>query len=71
MKVEKSKKALDLEFHDMEEKLNEMQAAYNKAITEKKKFEADAIAASDELHEAKYELKNAEEKVKKILLIVK
>lgn len=43
-----------------------MQAAYNKVLTEKKKFEADAIAATDELYEAKYELKNAEEKVKNL-----
>jgi hypothetical protein len=48
----------------MEEKLNEMSSALNKAISEKKKYEADALAASDELNEAKYELKNVEEKVK-------
>jgi hypothetical protein len=40
-----------------------MQTTYNKSITEKKKFEADAISASDELHETKFELKNADDKV--------
>jgi len=54
---------LENEFHELEEKLNELQTTYNKSITERKKFEADAISASDELHETKFELKNADDKV--------
>lgn len=52
-----------MDYHDLEDKLNELQTAYNKAVAERKKFEADAVAASDELHEAKFELKATEEKV--------
>jgi hypothetical protein len=63
IKIEKVKKTLDLEYHDLEEKLNEVQASLNRAIAEKKKFEADAVAASDELQEVKYELRTADEKV--------
>ena len=52
-----------MECHELEEKYTESQSALSRAISERKKFEADAVAASDELHEAKFELKNAEEKV--------
>lgn len=62
-RLEKTKKSLELEYHDLEEKYSELQAACNRAIAERKKFESDAISASDELHEFKFELKSAEEKV--------
>ena len=63
-KCDKAKKTLEFEFHDLEEKLTEAQSSCNRAHAERKKFEADAIAASDELHEVKFELKGAEEKVR-------
>lgn len=65
-RVEKVKKSLDFEYHDLEEKLNEVQSSLNRVIAEKKKFEADAIAASDELQEAKYELRSADEKIRNL-----
>lgn len=33
-------------------------------MAEKKKFESDAISASDELHEVKFELKSVEERIR-------
>jgi myosin heavy chain 1/2/3/4/8/13/7B/15 len=65
-RIEKVKKTLDLEYHDLEEKLNEVQASLNRAIAEKKKFEADAATASDELQEVKYELRTADEKIRNL-----
>lgn len=61
---EKSKKNLDQEYHDLEEKLNDMQASMNRGLVERKKFEADAIAASDEAQELKGELKAYDDKVR-------
>jgi len=52
-----------MEYHDLEERLNDLQSALNRALAERKKFEADAISASDEVQEIKIELKNCEEKV--------
>ena len=63
LKCEKSKKNLDLEYHDLEEKVNDLQASLNRVIGERKKFEADAISASDEVHELKAELKIYDDKV--------
>lgn len=65
-KLDKSKKTLEMEYHDLEEKLNDLQSALNRALAERKKFEADAISASDEVQEIKIELKNCEEKVKQL-----
>lgn len=62
--MDKAKKTLELEYHDLEDKLNQVQSACNRALAERKKFEADAITASDELHEVKFELRSADEKVK-------
>lgn len=61
--MDKAKKTLELEYHDLEDKLNQVQSACNRALAERKKFETDAITASDELHEVKFELRNADEKV--------
>lgn len=38
----------------------------NRALAERKKFETDAITASDELHEVKFELRNADEKIRNL-----
>ena len=46
--------------------MNELQAALNRAIAERKKFEADAISASDEVHEMKAELKCYDDKVRSL-----
>ncbi len=43
----------------------------NKAIAERKKLETDAVQASDELQEHKYEIKMLEEKVRQITIINK
>jgi septal ring factor EnvC (AmiA/AmiB activator) len=63
LKSEKSKKTLDQEYHDLEEKLNEIQATLNRTLNERKKFEADALSASDEIQELKTELKAYDDKV--------
>ena len=63
-KSEKSRKSYDNDYHDLEDKLSEAQNAMNKAIAERKKLEADAAQASDELQELKYEVKTAEEKAR-------
>lgn len=65
-RCEKSKKNLDLEFHDLEEKVNDLQAALNRALSERKKFEADAVLASDEVYEMKAELKCYDDKVRSL-----
>ncbi|CAF0735017.1 unnamed protein product [Brachionus calyciflorus] len=65
-RLDKTKKALEMELHDIEDKLNETQAACNRAIAEKKKYESDAISASDELHEIKYELRASDEKIRNL-----
>jgi chromosome segregation ATPase len=70
IKLDKAKKALDLEYHDLEDKLNQVQSACNRALAERKKFETDAITASDELHEVKFELRGADEKVNSIYFTV-
>jgi septal ring factor EnvC (AmiA/AmiB activator) len=64
-KCDKAKKTLENDFHDLEEKFNELQNVFNRTLAERKKFEADAIAASDELQEVKFELKNSDDKVSK------
>lgn len=68
--MEKAKKVLELEYHDLEDKLNQVQSACNRALAERKKFETDAISASDELHEVKFELKNADERVIKTFFFI-
>jgi hypothetical protein len=47
----------------LEEKLNEIQATLNRTLNERKKFEADALSASDEIQELKTELKAYDDKV--------
>lgn len=59
-----------MEYHDLEDKLNQVQSACNRALAERKKFETDAITASDELHEVKFELRGADEKVNLIYFTV-
>ena len=63
---EKSKKNLDQEYHDLEEKLNDIQAALNRTQNEPKKFETDALSLSDEVQELKAELKIYDEKVRSL-----
>lgn len=63
---EKSKKNLDQEYHDLEEKLNDIQAALNRTQNERKKFETDALSLSDEVQELKTELKIYDEKVRSL-----
>lgn len=63
---EKSKKNLDQEYHDLEEKLNDIQAALNRTQNERKKFETDALSLSDEVQELKAELKIYDEKVRSL-----
>ena len=65
-KSEKSKKNLDQEYHDLEEKLNDIQATLNRTQNERKKFEADALSLSDEVQELKAELKIYDDKVRSL-----
>ena len=55
---------MDAEHHEMEEKMVEVQASLNRALGERKKLESDAMSVSDELHEAKFELKSVDEKLR-------
>ena len=63
-KSEKNKKQLEADYHELEERFNEQQTVMNKALNDKKKYESDSFVISEELNEARFELKNLEDRVK-------
>ncbi len=63
---EKSKKSLEVDYHEIEERFNEQQNQLLKALQDRKKFESDATMAAEELQEARIELRNGEERFRQL-----
>ncbi|CAF4323712.1 unnamed protein product, partial [Adineta steineri] len=63
---EKARKTTELELHDSEQRLSEASTLANRAIGERKKFEADAMQYHGEISGVRQELKSAEERVRKL-----
>lgn len=61
---EKNKKSMEADYQELEERANDQQNQLNRAIADRKKFESEMIATAEELQEARYELKNFEERIR-------
>ncbi|CAF2747637.1 unnamed protein product [Rotaria sp. Silwood2] len=62
---EKARKTTELELHDSEQRLTEATSLANRAIAERKKFEADAMQYQGEILDVRQEIKIVDERVKK------
>ncbi|CAF1134894.1 unnamed protein product [Adineta steineri] len=62
---DKARKTTELELHDSEQRLTETVSFANRAIAERKKFEADAIQYQGEIADIRQELKIVEERARK------
>ncbi|CAF5114064.1 unnamed protein product [Rotaria magnacalcarata] len=60
---DKARKTTELELHDSEQRLAEVTSFANRAIAERKKFEADAIQYQGEIIDIRQELKIIDERV--------
>jgi len=63
---EKSKKSLEADYQELEERFNDQQNQLLKALQDRKKLESDAAMVGDELQEARLELRNAEERFRQM-----
>lgn len=61
---EKARKTTELELHDSEQRLTEATSLANRAIAERRKYEADAVQYQSEVLDVRQELKIVEERVK-------
>lgn len=67
---EKARKTTELELHDSEQRLNEATSLANRAIAERKKYEADAMQFQAHIVEIRQELKITDERVGKLSSIL-
>ena len=63
-KSDKARKTTELELHDSEQRVAEVSSFLNRAIAERKKFEADASQYQCEIGDLRQELKIIDERVK-------
>ncbi|CAF4742364.1 unnamed protein product [Rotaria sp. Silwood1] len=63
---DKARKTTELELHDSEQRLIEATSLANRAIAERKKFEADAIQLHGEILDIRQELKIVDERARKL-----
>ncbi len=61
---EKSKKTMEVEYQELEQRLTDQSNQLSKAIADRKKYESDLMAASEELQECRFELKSAEDRLR-------
>lgn len=67
---EKNKKSIEHEYQELEEKVNDYQNQLAKSIGDRKKFEAEALAAGEELQEIRFEMKNTEDRIRNTTSII-
>jgi len=63
---EKARKTTELELHDSEQRLTEVTSLANRAIAERKKFEADAMQYQSEVVDVRQEVKIVDERARKL-----
>lgn len=61
---EKTKKAMEVDYQELEQRLSDQSNQLSKSVADRKKCEADLMAASEELQECRFELKNAEDRLR-------